>query len=238
MEDLEWLLNWFKNNANNIRYNPGTTLPRSQFHDVLDRISRFYNIIKNDLPEYAERLFDLKNKLQMSNGYLNICIFSRISESLIVIKMLLDGAKINKWNYIHDSFKNNVKRKFVLGFYKEAIDEATNILMNRLKVIDNITSGKNVDIDGMNLVEKLFPDNNPTICICNNTTRTQRDIQKGYASFFRGWVFAIRNRNAHPIPGDLTEISAFRELNFLSMLMTALDDRKAPELFHEENINY
>ena len=234
MEDLDWLLDWFKRNSNIVRFQALTPIPKKQDLEIRNRISKFYFAIKNDFPEYAERLFELKNNLSLDNGMVNVSTFCRLDESLSIIKILINNAKISKWTYIHEKFQGTVKQKFLLNFYKESINEATDILMLRLKYIDSIITGIEVDIDGNNLIEKLFSEKDTKIQFCNTETRTGKNIQRGYTSLFRGWILSIRNRNAHPGSYNITEVSAFRELVFISMLMSALDNRLNPAFLGNE----
>lgn len=109
-------------------------------------------------------------------------------------------------------------------------------LMTRLKNIFNSIYEKEIDIEGTNLVEKLFYEKDPIILLCNTNNKTGENIQKGFSLYFRGWVYALRNRNSHLGDYKITEISAFREIEFMSMLMTALDNRISPPLLENEKI--
>ena len=75
---------------------------------------------------------------------------------------------------------------------------------------------------------------NTEITLFDQQTRTNKDKQAGYSEFFRGWVSAIRNRNAHPYEEKMDEVSAFQEITFMSILMRVLDNRVSPQIFEEE----
>ena len=51
-KDLDWLIGWFERNRNIVQFQPLTPLPRKQFLDICDRLSKFCFYIKNDYPEY------------------------------------------------------------------------------------------------------------------------------------------------------------------------------------------
>lgn len=227
MEDIDKLIDWFERNGNVVRFQPQTTLPREQFLKINDRISNIYFYIKNDFPEYAERIIFLKNTLVLSSGFINVATFGRLSELLSAIKIILTKRECTQWKYIHYVFHKETKEKFLHGFYSDAVFTATKILMQRLKVIHREIDSTGCDIDGLDLVGKLFPNDNPKIFFTEQNTRTEQNIQKGYSSLFRGWVYAIRNKDAHEIKKG-NEIEAFQEIVFISMLMLALDNRISP----------
>ena len=148
----------------------------------------------------------------MSSGFINVATFGRLSELLSAIKIILTKRECTQWKYIHYVFHKETKEKFLHGFYSDAVFTATKILMH---------------IDGLDLVGKLFPNDNPKIFFTEQNTRTEQNIQKGYSSLFRGWVYAISNKDAHEIKKG-NEIEAFQEIVFISMLMIALDNRISP----------
>lgn len=234
MQNLEWLLAWFKQNESIVKFQPMTHLSNNQLVEVRDRLSKLYFSIKNEFPEYAERLFVLKNSLDIAGGMVNVATFSRISEALVMIDILIKNAKISKWTYIHKKFQYTVRGLFLQGFYKSSLDEASQMLMARLKEINNFISNSEIDIDGIHLVERLFPEKDPKILFNNMQTRTEKNVQKGYTNLFKGWVYGIRNRNSHPGNYTITEASAFQELILLSMLMAGLDERIDPPFLELE----
>lgn len=75
---------------------------------------------------------------------------------------------------------------------------------------------------------------NTKIILFDQQRQTNRDKQAGYSEFFRGWVSAIRNRNAHPYEENMDEVSAFQEIAFMSILMRVLDNRMSPQIFEDE----
>ena len=233
-KDLDWLIDWFERNGNIVRFQSLTPLPRKQFLYICDRLSKFCFYIKNDYPEYHERLFSLKNRLSLESGLVDVSVFGRISEILLFFDMLTKNNLNSKWRYVHKSFYGKVKEKFIHGFYESAVFDATNLLMQRLKDIHKSIDDNYEDIDGANLVGRLFSKDSPKILFCDITTKSGNDIQKGYVNLFHGWVAAIRNKIAHPNDNNADEIISFQELTLISMLMTALDNRISPSLLPEE----
>lgn len=234
MENLKALIDWFERNGNVVRFQPLTPLPRKQFLEISDRLSKFSFSIQKDFPEFSERLFSLKNKLSLDSGLVNVAVFGRIAEALSFLCILLSDKKYSQWKYIHKDLHGETKEKFISEFYPEAVFTATNILMQRLKNIHKQIDPHCPDIDGSDLIGKLFPNDAPKILFCEIDTKTGQNKQKGYAELFRGWVAAIRNKNAHPAMEKMTEIEAFQDIVLISMLMSALDNRKLPSRSSEQ----
>lgn len=199
------------------------------------KLTRISVNVQDDFPRHSEYISFLNTKLFMNNGMINIVPLSQVISALWFLKISIEDAiNNNQWNYIHEKFQNDVRGKFLYGFYSDSVLTATHILMERLKNINNKVDPQCPDIDGANLVDKLFSANNPQILFCRIDTKTGENTQKGYADFFRGWILAIRNKKAHSLTEQISEIEAFRELVFISMLMTALDKRVSPPIFDDE----
>lgn len=233
MADIEFLLDWFSRNDRLVHAQPFTHLPPQQLADISARLVNISNKINDDFPELAQRIKYLNNILVLNNYCISVNIFDRLAELILAIKNIYDKEN-NLWKYIHSKYCGIVKTKFLQGHYRDAVTEATNILMRRLKIINKHIGNGCEDIDGSNLVGKLFSASNTEITLFDQQTRTNKDKQQGYSDFFRGWVSAIRNRNAHPYEEKMDEVSAFREIAFMSILMSALDNRVSPQIFEDE----
>lgn len=236
MDDIEFLLNWFSRNENLVHVQYSTPLPPQQLADISARLLSISNKINDEFPELVQRIKFLNDKLVLNNYCISVNIFDRLTELINAVKNIYDKEN-NKWKYIHSKFCGIVRTKFLQGHYQDAVTEATNILMLRLKIINKNIDNDCDDIDGLNLVGKLFSSSNTEITLFDQQTRTNKDRQAGYSDFFRGWVFAIRNRNAHPYEEKMDEVSAFREIAFMSILMSVLDNRVSPQIFENEEIH-
>ena len=233
MDDIQFLLNWFSGNYNLVHAQHFTPLPPQLLADISARLLNISNKINDKFPELAQRIKFLNTKLALNNYCINVEAFDRIAELINAIKNIYDKEN-NSWKYIHSKFCGMVRTKFLQGHYQDAVTEATNIVMLRLKIINKHIDNDGEDIDGSNLVGKLFSASNTEITLFDQQTRTNKDKQAGYSEFFRGWVSAIRNRNAHPYEEKMDEVSAFQEIAFMSILMRVLDNRVSPQIFEEE----
>lgn len=234
MDILDELIDFFEKNDDSALFQSRAKYSIQNIVEITERISKLSIAIKKDFPEYSARLLFLKDNLFMPSGYIHIRNFGRLAEALYFLKVLLERKEDNQWKYIHQEFYGDVKEKFLHGFYLDANFTATNILMQRLKNIHKQIDPRCPDIDGSDLIGKLFPNDAPKILFCEIDTKTGQNKQKGYADLFRGWVAAIRNKNAHPAMEKMTEIEAFQDIVLISMLMSALDNRKLPPRSSEQ----
>lgn len=235
MSEINNIYNWLKRIGPSLQYGCYTAISYPYTREIEDALTRITVKINNTFPEYSQRISILKRNLFMDNLVINICLFCQLTECIHFLILAIEKDKKNdQWRYIHKKFHNDVMNKFLHGFYSDAVFTATNILMERLKTINHQLDPSCPDIDGSDIIGKLFSNHNPKILFYKADTKTGENIQKGYVDFFRGWIFAIRNKNAHPPIEQLNDINAFRELNFISILMTALDNRVSPQIFDDE----
>lgn len=82
------------------------------------------------------------------------------------------------------SFIRKQKEKFLHGFYSDAVFTATKILMQRLKVIHREIDSTGCDIDGLDLVGKLFPNDNPKIFSLNKIQEQSKIYKKDTPVYF------------------------------------------------------
>ena len=223
MNELEKLVNWFNDGGNSVRFTPLTQSPSKTVQDITDALAVLSFNIKKDHPLLSERLFTLKNRLFMSGNFVNVSTFSRISEILLFLQNSHGKQEQSYWECVHHSFRGEVKDKFLQGHYSDATFSASKILMNRLKSIYKEITPDWHDMDGNQLVEHLFPDQNPRILFSDLSTQTGRNIQRGNSLLFKGWVCRIRNVNAHEETVDISREEGFQDLLLISKLMTELD---------------
>ena len=163
MNELEKLVNWFKDNVDIVQFTPETRAQTKTIQDITDWLSVLSFEIKKDYPFVSDRLFALKNKLFMKDDFVNAGVFGRISELLLFLQNSYGKQEQSYWECVHQAFRGEVKDKFLQGHYSDATFSASKILMNRLKSIYKEITPDWHDMDGNNLVEHLFPDQNPRI---------------------------------------------------------------------------
>ena len=224
MKELDELLQYFKSNEKNIKFISNTTEYHSLARNILDKIMKLSLLIQQDFPFISNRLMSLKNELFSSTCCVDVVIFGRILELLIILKNNIEQQNNNRWKYIHPVLlQGQTKEKFQHGFYSDAVFTATKILMSRLKAMLHEADPQAKELDGSPLIENLMSEKAPKIMFSEGNTLLDKDLQRGYGALFKGWILAVRNQKAHEVTDTLTEEDAFQELVLISMLMKALD---------------
>ena len=160
----------------------------------------------------------------MKNNFVNVSIFGRISEILMFLKYAYSHQDEDMWSCVHHAFHGRIKDKFLQGNYADATFSASKILMNRLIDIYKKVEPDGPDIEGSKLVENLFSEKNPKIIFSDLNTQTGYNIQRGNSYLFKGWVYRIRNVNAHEELDNISCDEGFQDLLLISKLMKVLDD--------------
>ena len=224
MKELDELLQYFKSNEKNIKFISKTTENYFLARNILDKIMKLSLLIQQDFPFISNRLMLLKNELFSYTCGVDVVIFGRIFELLILLKSSMEQKNDDRWKYIHPVLlQGQTKEKFQYGFYSDAVFTATNILRSRLKAMFHEADPQAKELDGSPLIENLMSEKAPKIMFSEGNTLLDKDLQRGYGALFKGWILAVRNQKAHGVTDTLTEEDAFQELVLISMLMKALD---------------
>ena len=78
------------------------------------------------------------------------------------------------------------------------------------------------DLDGADLMRKVFSKNNPVLAVNYLWDQSELDEQEGLMHLFEGAVLALRNPRAHEVVQDTPE-EALEYIGFLSFLAKMLD---------------
>lgn len=124
---------------------------------------------------------------------------------------------------LHPKIIEHCKRRFDSGHFADAILAAYKVVFNEIKDITNIH-----DMDGKQLVEKVFSLNGPVIRLNDLITQSDKDEQLGFMLLFSGAAVGIRNPKAHDLVSQEDKMKTLRYLTFASLLMERLDARKSP----------
>lgn len=83
------------------------------------------------------------------------------------------------------------------GYYGLAVEECYKCLCNLVKQRSKLQTKAGKELDGWDLMVKVFDEDNPTLAL--NTLRTDSDKseQRGYRFIFAGVMAGIRNPRAH-----------------------------------------
>lgn len=139
------------------------------------------------------------------------------------ITIMKEKTALDFWSMIHEGIIGVAKDKFEDGYYADAVRSAFTEINNRIKEILRDKTGE--ELDGASLMHNALSENNPIIVLDDLSSKTGRDIQKGYMQIFAGAMTGIRNPKAH---GNIN-IDKERAIHFIflaSLLMNKLDEAK------------
>lgn len=104
--------------------------------------------------------------------------------------------------------------------YRNAVLDAAVALVNFVKV-----KSRRYDLDGADLMRKVFSKNNPILAFNELRDQSEFDEQEGLMHLFEGAVLALRNPRAHQLVQDTPE-EALEYIGFLGFLAKLLDRAK------------
>lgn len=128
------------------------------------------------------------------------------------------------WLYIHPLIQKSSKQLFEDGHYANAAEDAFIEINDRVKKIYKKLNPEAVKIpDGDTVMTTVFSPNNPMLKVCDISTDTGLNEQKGLMFMLQGAMAALRNPKAHKNI-KITKDDAARRIMFASMLMYRIDD--------------
>lgn len=133
---------------------------------------------------------------------------------------ILSGENIA--NHLHTRIKEVALKKYLDGYYADAVEAGIKEINSRLKKMYKKFKGD--ELDGADLFAKVFSDDadKALLKVSDLSTQSGRDEQKGYRFIFMGMWFAMRNPKAHENL-FLSQDEAYDRLIFISLLMKKID---------------
>jgi len=125
------------------------------------------------------------------------------------------------WNILHPEIVKPSKSRFEANHLADSVEATFKEVNNTVKLIVKDKTGK--EFDGADLMNRAFSLHNPIIILGDLSTKTGKDIQKGYMQIFSGAMTGIRNPKAH---ANII-IDKPRAIHFLflaSLLMFKIDE--------------
>jgi len=90
-----------------------------------------------------------------------------------------------------EPLRSATKKLYSDGHNARAVEEACKCLNNAVK------SKSGTDLDGVQLMQTVFSEKNPTLKINQLKSKSDRDEQAGYMMIFAGCILGVRNPRAH-----------------------------------------
>lgn len=186
------------------------------------------NVIKDSQPE-LNRLMDaailnLFYEYQPSVFFFNPVMLGSVIAYLKYIIACFDSVNLGFWQYVHPKIIQSSKALFTDRHYADSVNDAFIEIADRVrKLFVKLRPSNNVPTSDVTLMTTVFSDNKPIIEICDRSTQSGRDTQKGFMQMISGAFSAIRNPKSHS-NFQISEEDAVRKLMLASMLMYTIDN--------------
>ncbi len=194
--------------------------------DILKVNNKLFEIIydiRQEFPFFSQELTTIKDNL-FTNNKINLTVCGQCIEILRVLQNVENQEKADIWRLVHPRIISVSKQLFEDGHYANAAADAFIEINDRVKKLFLKVKPDETKIpDGHALMTTVFSENKPLIEICNQTTDSGKNTQKGYMHMLAGALSALRNPRVHANVSISAE-EAMRELMFASMLMYKIDE--------------
>lgn len=223
-QKIQSMINWMADIGNQQNWTQNQ-IHRMVITNTKNKIIRISEDIKNEYPYFSDELFRLKDMLFIGFGYINPAIFGQIYAILKTLQNDANNPKNDFWNYIHPRIIKASKGLFQNGHYANAAEDAFIEINDRVKKIHKkLQPDSTENLDGVDLMNKMFSEKTPIMEICERETTTGKNIHNGTRFMLAGAISALRNPKAHSNDEELSPEEAMRRLMFASMLMHKIDE--------------
>jgi len=177
-------------------------------------------IAMSDQHHYALFLDVLERKKQLLKGFvkeyerLKTKDISKISSTQLKnVNDIFDSLQV------HPRIKTACERLFKDGHYNLSIFESFKALNNFVK-----EKSERTDLDGKDLMAKVFSKNNPILKLNSLTTDSEINEQEGFMFLFMGSMVGVRNPRAHEEIKESDPYKALEYIAFASLLAKRIDE--------------
>ncbi|WP_299393057.1 TIGR02391 family protein [uncultured Desulfovibrio sp.] len=221
IDKIKTVHSWLCNIINNL-----FRMPIIHPQDILKVNNKLFEIIydiRQEFPFFSQELTTIKDNL-FTNNKINLTVCGQCIEILRVLQNVENQEKADIWRLVHPRIISVSKQLFEDGHYANAAADAFIEINDRVKKLFLKVKPDETKIpDGHALMTTVFSENKPLIEICNQTTDSGKNTQKGYMHMLAGALSALRNPRVHANVSISAE-EAMRELMFASMLMYKIDE--------------
>lgn len=224
---LESLCAKLRNIANSpyLTNNPVNVTEMIKTRDELLNVS---SSLKDSRPELSQLLEvaakDMIRECRPNTFYINPFRLGAIIAYLDYSIATFDSIALDFWQYIHPRIRQSSKALFTDQHFADSVNDAFIEIADRVrKLFVKLRPSDNVPTSDVTLMTTVFSDNKPIIEICDRSTQSGRDTQKGFMQMISGAFSAIRNPKSHS-NFQISEEDAVRKLMLASMLMYKIDD--------------
>lgn len=119
---------------------------------------------------------------------------------------------------LHPAIVQSSYEHFRHGAYRDAVLDSV------VAVFDLIRSRTTLDVDGDDLVGRVFSTTNPMLVFSELDTESGRSDHKGFMQILKGFYQGVRNPKAHTLEHDLNEKKATQYLVLASLLARRVEE--------------
>ena len=224
---------WLRNIAN--RPNAiNTPISPTDIVNIRDGISEIIYTYKDAYALICEHIAKEKECLFVNQmaGYVQFTTINPFVLGQLLECLDLLSAEIQKksniscdmWGYIHPDIVKVSQKLYTDGHYANAAEDAFIEINDRVKKLYKKLNPTATKIpDGDAAMTTVFSPNNPMIKVCDISTDTGMNEQKGLMFMLQGAMSALRNPKAHSNI-TISKDDAMRRIMYASMLMYKIDE--------------
>lgn len=203
-----------------------TAIPVNQMDitSIRNDLIRISQIIATEYPYFSSELFALKDYLFIGYGCFDPQVYGQVMAIFKAIINDMNNPSQSIWGLIHPQIVSVSKQLFLDGHYANAAEDAFIEINDRVKKLFKIVNPTAARVpDGDTAMTTVFSLNTPLVKVCDTSTESGQNEQKGLMFMLQGAMSALRNPKAHANI-KITAEDAMRRLMFASMLMYKIDD--------------
>lgn len=220
---IKMVYGWLCNLVNNPNAITLHVLPQD-IQNVKNGLIKISHDIEKDFPFFSQELFSIKDALFVGFGSINSTVAGQAIEILKALQQADNFEKVGIWSLIHPRIAAVSKKLFDDGHYANVAEDAFIEINDRVKKIFKIVNPPATKVsDGDTAMTTVFSLNHPLLKICDISTDSGQNEQKGFMFMLQGAMSALRNPRAHANI-TITGEEAMRRLMFASMLMYKIDN--------------
>lgn len=191
---------------------------------IKNDLIRVSEIINSEHRHFSKELFELKDRLFVGYVFFDPLIFDQIMAILKALVCDINNPPQSGWNLIHPQIVAVSKQLYLDGHFANAAQDAFVEINDRVKKIyRRLNPSASKILDGDAVMTTVFSPNNPMVKICDTTTDSGMNEQKGFMFMLQGAMSALRNPKAHANI-TITAEDSMRRLMYASMLMYKIDE--------------
>ena len=193
-----------------------------------DSVASIADDIAQDNPLLAQKLKNVKTQLffatQAGQTFINPIV---LGEAIFCLEYLEASSQCTKddiWSLIHPLIQNSSRELYEDGHFANAAEDAFIEINDRVKKLyKKINPTASRIPDGDAAMTTVFSVNCPMLKVCDISTDTGMNEQKGLMLMLQGAMSALRNPKAHSNI-SLSKYDAMRRIMYASMLMYKIDE--------------